>query len=282
MDIMNNKKAFTLIELLVVIAIIALLLAVLIPSLRKAKEQVRCLVCKSNLRNYGLAGAMYLQENDSAFPHPMVCVDGSASFQSAYLSQHPKSCRWHDDGVDPEGPFWPYLAANDVHICPTFAIISKNRGINHPEHDMTLNIPIHPRLTYSMNGFLSAGGMVGSIYEDLINKPGHGSLQMAKLTNVKTPYDTLFATEENIWTITKDNDEIAVSIWGLNDMYFGPDKYGNGDSIATFHKTSDVKLNEGISNVLFVDSHVEERKAFDQNDLILRYSGKSYFMSIRH
>lgn len=60
---------FTLIELLVVIAIIAVLLAILLPSYRKAKEKVRETMCKSNLRSVGIAVAMYLDANDRKIPN---------------------------------------------------------------------------------------------------------------------------------------------------------------------------------------------------------------------
>ena len=50
---MNKRKAFTLIELLVVIAIIALLMAILMPALRSAKNQARAVICKSNLNQWG-------------------------------------------------------------------------------------------------------------------------------------------------------------------------------------------------------------------------------------
>ena len=61
---MRKVKGFTLVELLVVIAIIALLMGILIPVLRKAKERTREVICKSNLRTVGLGLLMYLDDND--------------------------------------------------------------------------------------------------------------------------------------------------------------------------------------------------------------------------
>jgi prepilin-type N-terminal cleavage/methylation domain-containing protein/prepilin-type processing-associated H-X9-DG protein len=63
----NYCKGFTLIELLVVIAVIAMLLAILIPALRKARELARCILCQSNLRQIAAAWHMYLNENDGKF-----------------------------------------------------------------------------------------------------------------------------------------------------------------------------------------------------------------------
>ena len=57
----HNKKGFTLVELLVVISIIAILLAVLIPSLNKARELARRIVCASNAKNTFLAMSSYSQ-----------------------------------------------------------------------------------------------------------------------------------------------------------------------------------------------------------------------------
>ena len=59
------RKAFTLIELLVVIAIIAVLMAVLMPSLRAAKQQAASTNCMANNRCLSLAWVMYADENDS-------------------------------------------------------------------------------------------------------------------------------------------------------------------------------------------------------------------------
>ena len=65
----NRKlKAFTLIELLVVIAIIALLVSILLPSLNRAKELARKVICLSNMRNIALASSLYANEYDGWIP----------------------------------------------------------------------------------------------------------------------------------------------------------------------------------------------------------------------
>lgn len=62
---LTRRQGFTLIELLVVIAVIALLLSIVLPALKKAKERTRELVCTSNLRQVGLSILLYLDQNEN-------------------------------------------------------------------------------------------------------------------------------------------------------------------------------------------------------------------------
>ena len=67
-DVVRGGTGFTLIELMVVIAIIAILAALLLPTLARAKEQAKCAMCISNLKQIGLAFRTFSLDHEGVYP----------------------------------------------------------------------------------------------------------------------------------------------------------------------------------------------------------------------
>lgn len=231
-----HKRAFTLIELLVVIAVIAVLMSVLIPALKSAKDQARTIVCRANLKSYGLAGTLYMAENDQRFPNAqrwLYDIGGAAVVP----------CRWHDARSQADGSLWPYLGQMDVHMCLLFHVLSRGIGPDHLQHDRS--IPIDPQFSYSMNAYLGSGN-IGVV---------------RKVTEVKNTATVLFFSEENCWTIP------GVSSLPLNNNILWIQRGNPFNNIATYHKTKGSDLNSGVANVVFVDGHVDSALAEDSYDI---------------
>lgn len=116
MRALKSRHAFTLVELLVVISIIALLMAILLPTLRRARDQAKQTACASNLRQVGVALGMY--------------ADGHNDWMPTWSMWH----RWGYYGTefdgqdgDGEGPAWTEwlrfdgsLPGIDIYRCPAF------------------------------------------------------------------------------------------------------------------------------------------------------------------
>jgi len=105
---MIKQNGFTLIELLVVIAIIALLMAILMPSLGRARKSARTVVCLSNMKHWGLIFTIYTEDHDGSFP---VGVWGGAGAKGHWM-----------DAVR------TYYNDPKIRCCPTSSNPDKNMG----------------------------------------------------------------------------------------------------------------------------------------------------------
>ena len=140
-----ERRAFTLIELLVVIAIIAVLMAVLMPSLNIAREQARSITCRGNVRTLLIAWLIYKDENDArlvgGFPERVNESPGSPWVQippggvNASVEEKKEYIK--------RGTLWPYVKDIDIYRCPS------DKRKNSPYHKFAYR-------TYSI-----AGGMNG-------------------------------------------------------------------------------------------------------------------------
>ncbi len=141
-----KTRAFTLIELLVVIAIIALLMAILMPSLRIAREQARSINCRSNLKTLTLAWLIYKDENDAKLPNAQTPEPGYDRTKLApwvVMPQNPGNSSVEEKKeYIKQGVMWPYVKEIKVYRCPS------DRRKNSPYHQYAYR-------TYSITGGLN-------------------------------------------------------------------------------------------------------------------------------
>jgi len=109
---MDKSKGFTLIELLVVIAIIALLMAILIPSLTHVKNMASGVVCQANVKNLVVAWVMYAQDNDGKI------VGGDTLTKFDWVARPIDGAVESKKEAIREGLLFSYLKDVKVYHCP--------------------------------------------------------------------------------------------------------------------------------------------------------------------
>ena len=206
---MCTRRAFTLIELLVVIAIIALLLSIIIPSLKAAKEYASGAACLSNQKALATAWHLYQGENDG------LIVGGSTYYSGTRATPY----RWVErpllsDKDNPEinalpgtltleyrlngiraGRLYPYTGNEKVYHCPNDKNMVKNAE------------PLATYRSYAISGLMNSEDFntrSGNIYSPInsyrsVNFPG-GAKQLkvaVKFNDIKAPGNKYVFVEED-------------------------------------------------------------------------------------
>ena len=230
----KENHAFTLIELLVVIAIIAILAAMLLPTLSRAKMAAWGSQCVNNLKQCQLAAALYKNDNNGYLvPNsPFSGYSDAGSSNTAWIDS-----QTGDEGIGPEagntnlgiytsGLLAPYIAKQvGVYKCPGDQVPSQNGQ----------------RLrTYSMNGQMGAVYMAAGQFND--DRP---AFQYSKETDIihPAPADAFVFCEENMYSINDGYLEIDSHDGGFPDV---PAAANHGNAL-------------GIS---FADGHAQIHKWF--------------------
>lgn len=252
--IRQRAPAFTLIELLVVIAIIAILAALLLPTLNRAKQAGYGAACKSNLHQLGIALLSYVPDFNA---YPIYAV------AHGELPGPPPYTYWHDVLEPYSGAIWDTNvyqgranSRNGLYICPATARLVNNPSF-YPDYWPGLG-------SYGMNDHGVGWGYLAIIKLQLLGIGGTFTHANPALTTDFLPTranQVLFPSR----MIAIGDTALSASGngWGIIDQYVGwaaaqeenPNPPSNAAMVAKWRQRHD-----GRWNVLFCDGHIETLK----------------------
>jgi prepilin-type N-terminal cleavage/methylation domain-containing protein/prepilin-type processing-associated H-X9-DG protein len=180
-----SPAAFTLIELLVVIAIIAILAAMLLPALSKAKIRAQGVGCMNNTRQLCLAWRLYAEDNREIIPFAYATAAGVKDY--AWV---PCGAPWELDAAAPttQGN-WDY--DNTIYKSPIWPYCGKSRGIFHCPADTSYGqTPAGLRVprvrSVSMNNWVGGNGDTPPLYKGYFGAAGNWTVYR-KLSAILIP-----------------------------------------------------------------------------------------------
>jgi prepilin-type N-terminal cleavage/methylation domain-containing protein/prepilin-type processing-associated H-X9-DG protein len=235
MNIKKHRAGFTLIELLVVIAVIAILAAILLPVLGKAKLKAQGIYCLNNLKQLQLAIIMYTSDNQEKFPEN----PGAGTSLQAWV---PGVMTW-------DNPIQPNLENTNIALLTGGEVgpyISQCVGVFKCPADTIPGAKGSRVRSVSMNGFV---GDVNNIANYISGQATHNWIRILKTSDLK-----LGAV--NTWVLL---DECPDSI---NDAFFAVQMQPGGSAVWTDVPAS---THNGAGGFSFADGHVELKKWLNGN-----------------